>query len=211
MQCAVSVPDPAHLAFALSTGTDIIEIRLDLTGNILEQTAHEVFSELPVPLIFTLRSTAEGGSFAGSPGKWWENLRPFLPYATYIDVEERFAQFAPRISEMGKTVISSLHTGTMPDPHALVSLETKLRSFGDIPKIVVAPRSEEDVLALLSFTHRAEKPIITSIMGTGFRYARLLLPLFGSYLVFCHCGTAASPGQYHIREWREFCRLVRDH
>ncbi len=210
MRCAVSVPDTALVSQAISAGAEIIEVRLDLTGPIPEQSVREVFSDIPVPLIFTIRSADEGGSFQGGAGEWWEILQPYLPYATFIDVEERFASFAPRLKGMGKTVISSYHTPSMPDPPALALREGRLRSFGDIPKIVVSPRSEDDVLALLSFTRHAGKPVITSIMGTGFRYARLLLPLFGSYLVFCHCGTAASPGQYHVREWKEFCRLVRD-
>ncbi|OPX66136.1 MAG: 3-dehydroquinate dehydratase [Methanoregulaceae archaeon PtaB.Bin056] len=210
MRCTVSVPDTALISHALSAGAEIIEVRLDLCGQIPEQHAKEVFSDIPVPLIFTLRSAGEGGLFQGGPGEWWEILQPYLSYATFIDVEERFASFAPRLKEIGKTVISSYHTPSMPDPPALAVREERLRSFGDIPKIVVGPRSEDDVLALLSFTRQARKPVITSTMGTGFRYARLLLPLFGSYLIFCHCGTAASPGQYHVREWKEFCRLVRD-
>ena len=210
MRCAVSVPDTALISHALSAGADIIEVRLDLTGRIPEQYAQEVFSDIPVPLIFTLRSADEGGSFQGGAGEWWEILQPYLSYATYIDIEERFASFAPLLKGMGKTLISSYHTPSMLDPHALAVRESRLRSFGDIPKIVVGPRTEDDVLALLSFTRQARKPVITSIMGTGFRYARLLLPLFGSYLIFCHCGTAASPGQYHVREWKEFCRLVKD-
>lgn len=210
MQVAVSVPALDLVPAALSAGVDIIEVRLDLTGQIPEQTANEVFSGIPVPLIFTIRSIGEGGSFAGGADEWWNTLQPYLRYATYVDVEERFASFAPQLKAMGKVIISSLHSPTMPAPPALVSLEARLRSFGDIPKIVLSPRSDEDVLALLAFTRQARKPIITSIMGTGFRYARLLLPLFGSFLIFCHCGTAASPGQYHVSEWRAFCGLVRD-
>lgn len=209
MRCAVSVPDLDLIPGAISGGADMVEVRLDLTGYIPDHTAREAFSGLTVPLIFTIRSTAEGGSFAGGPEAWWETLLPCIPYASYIDVEQGFAPLAPRVREMGKILISSLHTPAMPAHDALVALEAQLRSFGDIPKIVVGPGSEDDILALLSFTRNAQKPIITSIMGTGFRYARLLLPLFGSFLIYCHCGTAASPGQYHIREWKEFCSLVR--
>lgn len=208
MQCAVSVPDLGLIKEALSAGADLIEVRLDLTGPVPEGTAREAFSGIPVPIILTIRSTSEGGSFEGRPDEWWDTLLPVIPYAAYVDVEERFASFSPRLRERKITPISSLHTTSMPDPAALCALETRLRTFGDIPKIVVAPRSEDDILALLSFTRNAKKPVITSIMGVDFRYARLLLPLFGSFLIYCHCGAAASPGQYHVREWREFCRLV---
>lgn len=210
MRCAVSVPDLPLIKPAIAGGADVIEVRLDLTGHIPGHFASETFSGLPLPLIFTLRSAEEGGLFAGGADEWWEIIRPFLPFATYVDVESRFACHAPRLKAAGKTVIASHHTPSMPDPGTLAELESRLRSYGDIPKIVVSPASESDILSLLSFTLNAGKPVITSIMGTGFRYARLMLPLFGSYLIFCHCGQAASPGQYHLEEWKEFCTLLRD-
>lgn len=209
MQCVVSVPDLDLIPDALSSGADLIEIRLDLTGNIMEETADASFSDIPVPLIFTIRSVREGGMFCGGMQEWWDTLLPCIPFATYIDIEEAFAPFASRLKEKGVSILSSVHTHSMPGARELLELDARLRSFGDIPKIVVAPGSSDDVLSFLSFTHRAEKPIVTSIMGMEFRYARLLLPLFGSHLIYCHCGTAASAGQFHVKEWREFCRLVR--
>lgn len=209
MQCVVSVPDPGLIPDALSSGADIIEIRLDLTGNISEETAGASFSDIPVPLMFTIRSVREGGLFSGGMQEWWDTLLPCIPFATYIDIEKAFAPLAPRLKEKGVSILSSVHTHSMPGTRELAELEAGLRSFGDIPKIVVAPGSTDDVLTLLSFTCHAEQPIVTSIMGAEFRYARLLLPLFGSHMIYCHCGTAASPGQYHVREWREFCHLVK--
>ncbi|OPY47409.1 MAG: 3-dehydroquinate dehydratase [Methanoregulaceae archaeon PtaU1.Bin222] len=211
MQCVVSVPGLDLIPRAISEGADIIEIRLDLTGYIPEETAHASFSDLPVPLIFTIRSVREGGLFTGGHQEWWNTLLPCIPYAKYVDIEDGFKPLASRLKGKGISTISSVHTHSMPDGRTLATLESRLRSFGDIPKIVVAPETRDDVLSLLSFTHHAEKPIATSIMGTKFRHARLLLPLFGSSLIYCHCGTAASPGQYHVREWREFCRLLKDH
>lgn len=126
--------------------------------------------------------------------EWWDTLLPCIT-ATYIDIEEAFAPFASRLKEKGVSILSSVHTHSMPGAGELLELDARLRSFGDIPKIVVAPGSSDDVLSFLSFTHRAEKPIVTSIMGMEFRYARLLLPLFGSHLIYCHCGAVASPGR----------------
>lgn len=209
MQCVVSVPDLDLLPRAISSGADVIEIRLDLTGYIGDHAARDLFSGIAVPLIFTIRSRAEGGSFEGGPDAWWETLLPCIPYATYVDVEQAFARIAPMVKETGRSVIASLHTPAMPGAGSLQVLEARLRSFGDVPKIVVAPGSGDDVLALLAFTRHAGKPVITSIMGERFRYARLILPLFGSSMIYCHCGAAASPGQYHVSEWRAFCTLVR--
>ena len=42
-------------------------------------------------------------------------------------------------------------------------------------------------------------------MGGQFRYARAILPLFGSDMVYCHVGTATAAGQYSVQE---FVRLM---
>ncbi len=64
-------------------------------------------------------------------------------------------------------------------------------------------KDEGDLLALCSYTLAAGKPLCTGVSGTQFRYARALLPLFGSELVYTHAGTPTAAGQYHIREFRE--------
>jgi len=88
----------------------------------------------------------------------------------------------------------------MPSLFELFGLERELCVFGDIPKIVVTPRHEEDIIEMISFTHAAKKPVITGVMGEGFRYARLILPLFGSEFIYCHAGVPTADGQYSIDE-----------
>jgi len=203
MLFVASVPDISFIPPALACGADIIEVRLDLSGTFSQEEAGVAFGDVPVPLIFTVRSAAEGGKFSGDPDDWWETLRPCLPYATYVDVERAFRSFAPDLRKSGKTVIASFHTASMPDAGSLEALRRDLASFGDIPKIVVGPDSEEDVLSLLAFTLHAEKPIVTSVMGSRFSFARLVLPFFGSSFVFCHAGSPAAEGQVHISRARE--------
>lgn len=203
MLFVASVPDTSFIPAALACGADIIEVRLDLSGTFSQEEAGVAFGDVPVPLIFTVRSAAEGGKFSGDPDDWWETLRPCLPYATYVDVERAFRSFAPDLRKSGKTVIASFHTASMPDAGSLEALRRDLASFGDIPKIVVGPDSEEDVLSLLAFTLHAEKPIVTSVMGSRFSFARLVLPFFGSSFVFCHAGSPAAEGQIHISRARE--------
>jgi len=203
MLFVASVPDTSFIPTALACRADIIEIRLDLSGPFSQEEAGVAFGDVPVPLIFTVRSAAEGGKFRGDSGDWWETLRPCLPYATYVDVESAFRSFAPDLRKSGKTVIASFHTASMPDAGSLEALRRDLASFGEIPKIVVGPGSEEDILSLLAFTLHAEKPIVTSVMGSRFSFARLVLPFFGSSFVFCHAGSPAAEGQIHISRARE--------
>jgi len=144
MLFVASVPDTSFIPAALACGADIIEVRLDLSGTFSQEEAGVAFGDVPVPLIFTVRSAAEGGKFSGDPDDWWETLRPCLPYATYVDVERAFRSFAPDLRKSGKTVIASFHTASMPDAGSLEALRRDLASFGDIPKIVVGPDSESE-------------------------------------------------------------------
>jgi 3-dehydroquinate dehydratase-1 len=89
----------------------------------------------------------------------------------------------------------------MPSAPELRAIEARLRRYG-IPKIVVTPRSPEDVLSLCAFTLAAEHPVITSTMGSRFRFARIILPLFGSSYLFCAAGRPTAEGQFTVREAR---------
>jgi 3-dehydroquinate dehydratase len=197
---AVSTRNREEIENACRLGCDLIEIRLDLLTSPLESGMLEDLM-LP-PLIVTLRSRAEGGAFHGTAERWYALLQPWLERASYIDVETAYQGYAGRFRAEGKKVIASWHAAAMPSPADLDQRERTLRSYGELPKIVVAPGSPDDLLTLLSFTLHAQKPICTGIMGSRFRYGRLLLPLFGSKVVYCHAGIPTAEGQYHIEEFR---------
>lgn len=209
MKIVASVPRTALIPAAISAGADAIEVRLDHTGPLSEEEADAAFRGLPVPLILTVRSVAEGGKFAGGPDEWWEMVRPCLPHATCVDVEGPYRSHAPRLRKQGKKIIASYHTPEMPSAASLETARRDLASYGDIPKIVVGPRSLDDVVSLLSFTLHAEKPIVTGVMGSRFSFARLVLPLFGSCLLFCHAGIPVAAGQFHVSKAREIMDLLR--
>jgi len=46
------------------------------------------------------------------------------------------------------------------------------------------------------------------VMGAQFRYARAILPLFGSELVYCNVGTATATGQYSVAEFTRLMDLM---
>jgi len=87
-------------------------------------------------------------------------------------------------------------------------MERELRAYGDIVKIIVTPANAEDVIELIAFTHAVKGPVCTGVMGTQFRYARAILPLFGSELVYCHAGTATASGQYSVQEFVRLMELL---
>jgi 3-dehydroquinate dehydratase I len=208
MKIVAALTDPAHAIRAQEQGADLIELRLDLfEGDLLEHT-RRCRDEVTVPLIATLRSAQEGGRYFGNAEEWMERLSPLVPLVDYIDIEQRFSAHAPAIRAVGKQVIASVHEPRMLPLAELFQTERNLRAFGDIPKIIVTPQTDDDLIDLISFTTAVKKPVCTGVMGAQFRYARAVLPLFGSEFVYCHTGTPTAEGQYSVEEFVQLRKLL---
>jgi 3-dehydroquinate dehydratase-1 len=207
MKIVAALTDPTHAAKAKKQGADVIELRIDLyEGNLV--TIVKKAKAVGLPLILTLRSAQEGGQFFGSPEEWMRKIEPLLEYADYVDVERQFAGHVPVIRDANKKIIASHHAGQMVPLYILFVMERELRTYGDIPKIVITPQTEADVLELLTFTQAARTPICTGVMGSQFRYARAVLPLFGSEFVYCHMGTPTAAGQYSVEEFVQLRKIL---
>lgn len=204
----VSVTRRADLPLAAASGADLIEVRLDLFPTADLQNLPELLREVDLPLIITIRSSAEGGQFAGGPEDWAALITPYLPVARYVDIEQQFSTCAPVVRAAGVEVIASYHTPATLKTEELVAAETRLRAFGDLPKIVTGTETRDDLLVLLQFTGSRTGPVCTSIMGDRCRFGRGLLPLFGSALVYCYITTPASAGQYPVGEIKTILSLL---
>lgn len=208
IQIAASLSEIGQLSSDLIHEADAIEIRLDLMPDLTCEQVETLARSYHGPIILTLRSREEGGAFDGDSSAWMKTVMPFLPLVTMVDVEIRYREHARQIHEMGRTIIASCHKQEMLRHDALISLYRDLRSFGDIPKIAVSPENSQDLLSLLHFTNTADKPVIVSVTGTICRYARPLLPLFGSLFTYCYLDKPTSPGQYSIREMQMLSELL---
>jgi len=205
MKIVAALTDPAHASIAQEQGADIAELRFDLIEGDPVSIVQACRNACSLPIIATIRSADEGGRFFGSAERWFETIRPVIPLVDYIDIEQRFSSSTTSVKQAGKTIIASHHTGRMIPLHDLFLLERDLRMYGDIVKIIVTPLEEDDIINLIAFTHAVKKPLCTGVMGTRFRYARVILPLFGSHLVYCHAGKKTADGQYSVDE---FVRLM---
>jgi 3-dehydroquinate dehydratase I len=208
MKIVAALTDPSHAVLAQKTGADLIELRLDLFEGDLVEHARRCREHVTLPVIATLRSAQEGGRYFGNAEEWMDQLSPIVPLVDYIDIEQRFSDNAPAIRAMGKQVIASCHEARMLRLAELFQVERTLRAFGDIPKIIVTPEDEDDLIDLISFTTTAKKPICTGVMGPQFRHARAILPLFGSEFTYCHTGTPTAAGQYSVEEFVQLRKLL---
>ncbi|HVP25243.1 MAG TPA: type I 3-dehydroquinate dehydratase [Methanomicrobiales archaeon] len=208
MKIVATVVDAGEAALAAGLCPDLVEARIDLMEVDPARELPSIRLAFSGPVILTIRSVAEGGEFSGGPGAWWECLEPLLPFGDLIDVETPCSSYSPRIRRLGKGIIASRHAEDMPAPAELRRLERELRSYGDIPKIVVRPRNEHDLLDLLEFTLETERPVCTGVLGDAYRFARVILPLFGSELAYTHAGTCAAPGQYALGDFKKIQALL---
>lgn len=208
MKYIISINDLSQFDDAAAEDPWAIELRLDLMETCTPADLQTIRSGWKGLLLLTIRSVDEGGRFAGDTVEWKRRIEPLLPYADMVDIERQFSHHADWMRSQQKTIIASYHTEEMPGSDQLSLCERELRSYGEIPKIVVSPKKNEDAVTLLGYTIAAEKPICISIMGSGYAWLRPLLLIMGSVCAYCHSGNATASGQYHIREMREVIRLL---
>jgi len=200
MKIAVSITKPDEIMAAEKTGASIIEARLDLIGGTNTDTMIALLERCQLPAILTLRSINEGGRFSGTQDEWYNTIQPYVDPCDYVDIERRYAAYAPEIRERGKLIVASSHLCHMPSTEELIKLYKDLRQYGDLAKIIVTPKDNRDLLSLLEFTENAEKPIITGVMGSKYRYGRIMCSLFGSEIIYCRLDSPTAEGQYTVAE-----------
>ncbi|MBU8918087.1 type I 3-dehydroquinate dehydratase [Bacillus sp. FJAT-29953] len=173
-----------------------------------------------IPLIFTFRSTKEGGEKEISNDHYIELNKEILQtgQVDFIDVElfneekdvKTLINFAH--SHDVFVIVSNHDFEKTPPKEEIVS---RLRSAqdlgGDIPKIAVMPKTNEDVLALLDATNimyekYADRPIITISMGQKGAISRVAG--FGSALTFGAAKVGSAPGQIEVNELRSMLNLL---
>ena len=208
MKIVAALTDPLQASRAEKQGADMIELRLDLMEGNSKKLVQQCKKICSLPVIATLRSGREGGQFFGDGKEWEKKIWPIISLVDYVDVEHQFVKNAVCVKEAGTKIIASHHAPIMMPLHVLFVLERELRAYGDIVKIIVTPSNADDVIELIAFTHAVKQPICCGVMGSAFRYARAVLPLFGSELVYCHMGETTAEGQYSVEEFVELKKLL---
>lgn len=201
---------------SLSSGPcDLIEWRADCYDSIREprswQAPLELFQQqVPqMPLLFTIRTTTEGGNLEISTEDYLNLLEEVISSGAIdlVDIElSRGRKIMERLVEKAHIahvkVIGSCHDfQKTPLQEELVHTLCTMQELGcDLAKYAVMPQKEEDVLTLLSATLEMKEkhprtPVITMSMGTMGAITRIGGGRFGSAVTFGTAGEASAPGQ----------------
>lgn len=196
---------------------DLIEWRADAyKGDDYSDTLKELRNIVKdMPIIFTFRTKAEGGS----PITIHRYKKLLLSVsqeklADLIDIEVFFlgrevGKFITMVKNFGVKVIGSYHDiDKTPDMEELIDRFSIIDSCdADILKIAVMPLKKEDVTRLITATVLTcqcfeGKPVVAISMGDLGRVTRIIGKFTGSAITFATFGNS-SIGQFNVAELKE--------
>lgn len=185
--------------------------------------ARELRTVTGLPLLFTHRSSREGGQPSPLDQPGLAALCRAVCTEGAVDlVDVEIATGAAHVQAVreaaaprGIGLVLSFHdfAGT-PDAQALADRFTQAHQLGaEVAKVAVMPRSVDDVLTLLGATWRASQalpiPVAGMAMGALGAVTRLCGGQFGSALTFAVGQAASAPGQLPIDDLRTGLAVLR--
>ncbi len=218
-----------ELSIILPKTPDVIEWRVDFfkdianTATVIDVAGLIKKAAGAIPIIFTCRSSNEGGERITLDGASVVKLYVAVCASRQVDIidyelsnpADHRAQLRRASRENAVSMILSYHNfHSTPEAAVLVAKFTEAEQLGaDIAKVAVMPKSPEDVLTLLGATWRASEaggiPLIGLSMGGFGSVSRMTGGVFGSALTFAVGKSSSAPGQIPIEELRAVLVTVR--
>lgn len=216
-----------EVEYLVKSDADMIEWRLDAfehytdyneVREILQQIAPLLKKKL---FLYTFRTAKQGG-MAPVDRETLKDLHDLAAEAECVDLidleffeEEHVAKRIREIQKRGKKIVASHHDleGTPQIEVMRMLLDRMCEGGADIVKLVVTPKTTEDVLRLLAVTsefhsENKETPVITVSMGKLGEISRVSGETFGSCVTFASHGKKSAPGQFDLGEMRQtLCML----
>ena len=218
-----------ELAIVTAKSPDMIEWRVDFFEGIDDTSRVVALAEKirqsakEIPVIFTRRSTREGGEPVSIDENQVLELYRAVCAAKYVDLidyelssDPAHFQAALEVAKKAEIrLIASYHN--FQQTPAIEQIVEKLvlaeKSGADIAKVAVMPRAIEDVLTLLSATLEAHRkirlPIISMSMGEFGSLSRIFGWVFGSSVTFAVGDRTSAPGQLPIEELRVVLEILQ--
>lgn len=213
---------------AVEQQPDLLEWRADFYEYLANSECVRKLSEKlrvilrQIPMIFTVRTSSEGGNYQGSTEDYVNILLETgkCSQIDLVDVElykdiSRMTDLTKELQAMGKAVIASNHHfHETPSMERMEEILAQMEEAGaDIRKLAVMPEGPEDVLELLYATLSAnrtgEAPVITMSMSGLGAVSRVCGQIFGSAVTFGTVGKASAPGQLELANLRLFLEQLQ--
>lgn len=212
-----------------SMDIDLIEWRADWYEDVekgleLEGTLASLRETLgDMPLLFTIRTSNEGGELTVSPEAYEALLLRAARTGTVdaVDVEMmqdegRCSAWIHKLHEEGVAVLASNHDFDKTPVQGVIK-ERLLQMFclnADIAKIAVMPKTEQDVWNLMAAAQevadRGIGPVVTMSMGELGVISRMTGEHTGSVMTFGAAGKASAPGQISVDKLRDILHCIHE-
>lgn len=218
----------AEAVVAAAAHPDIVEWRVDhfreigSTAAVID-AARDLRRSLPVPLLFTCRSMAEGGQRVSVSEEAVVTLLGEVCAADCVDlVDYEMSNGATRVDAVrdaahrhGVGLVCSYHNfESTPELQQLAAEFERARAMGgDVAKVSVMARGPEDAFTLLTATRQASQrldlPVIGISMGPHGAASRIIGFAFGSALTFGVAAASSAPGQMPVADLRAAIEAAR--
>lgn len=209
-----------ELDAVLGKAPDLIEWRVDFFGAIGDTArvvalGREIRARAgTIPIIFTRRSTREGGTPIAIGEDAVFALYDAVARSGTVDLVDVELSSEPRhwavardlAQATGVRMIGSFHDfqATPPKADLVAKFAAMAEGGADVAKVAVMPRHLRDVLTLLDATLEAreslELPVISMSMGGYGALSRLFGFMFGSTVSFAVGDKPSAPGQVPIAD-----------
>jgi len=192
---------------AKAQGLALLEARVDLfqrTDTSLVSATVARASEI-LPVLLTIRSSKEGGSWRGGDAARLRLYRELLPLVSAVDVEldaSIRAEVVDAARGKKRLVVLSHHDfkGT-PSAAKLDAVVRRAQKAGaGVTKIAAAVADDRDTARLAAvFARHPLASLVVIGMGEHGKKTRVLFPALGSLFTFTALDRATAPGQLDLR------------
>lgn len=187
----------------------LVELRVDMLDPSEYQKAKSFPVEIDVPVILTIRKPCDGGRYAGTEEErkaLMADLSQGLFFYVDMEMDLDFPELERQLTSRGVNIIRSLHdfNGI---PRNLPDLARSIAAKGQIPKLAVTVRTEEDLEEVFHLGEELKdvpRKIIVGMGAYGIR-TRVGYRRLGSILTFC---SESDPNGIGLPTPRELSELV---
>jgi 3-dehydroquinate dehydratase-1 len=199
-------------------GADVVEARIDLFNSAEIESILNALKRIKqttrLPVIGTIRRPADGGRKSMPENTRLEIFKAIIPLVDCVDgeIDAPITDEVIRLAKRRKKkVIISYHNfkETPPDQQLVKLIRKGKAKGGDIIKMAVMSRTEEDVTRLLGLTYQhRDDHIVTISIGKKGQITRIAAPFFGSLLTYGYVDSPLAPGQLSIGELKKMMNLL---